>query len=88
MTKPNKKSRHTQQKNDSLKKTTTPFRTTHNNGTHESTPKNYTEGNGDVCSRVRVEESGRSTEETENNAFDGDVDDGVEETFDDDDARR
>jgi hypothetical protein len=37
---------------------------------------------------VRVEESGRSTEETENNAFDGDVDDGVEETFDDDDARR
>ena len=41
-----------------------------------------------MCSRVRVEESGRSTEETENNAFDGDVDDGVEETFDDDDARR
>ena len=55
----------------------------------ESTPENTTpkEGNG-VCTGVRVfEASGRSTEETENNAFDGDVDDGVEETFDDD-ARR
>ena len=41
-----------------------------------------------MCSRVRVEESGRSTEETENNAFNEDEDenDDVEEKFDD--ARR
>ncbi len=41
----------------------------------ESTPENTTpkEGNG-VCTGVRVfEASGRSTEETENNAFDDDA---------------